>query len=120
MILAKLLLPIAVLSQNAGTTTNTPLIPDRFHGIWDDVASDCSTNSDARLRITAGEMVFYESVAKVTSVRQDNEGALISVLASGEGEVFETTYRLYVKDGRLFMEVAGTNYGAFERKRCPQ
>ncbi|MEL7198394.1 MAG: hypothetical protein AAGL10_08775 [Pseudomonadota bacterium] len=123
--LAVSLLPYAAvtsagIAQDQVYQTQDAAIPDRFHGTWDALESDCSGFSDARLTITAAEMVFYESVGKVTDVREDNEGALISVLASGEGETFETTYRLLLRGDNLLMEVAGTNYGMFERKRCPQ
>ncbi|KWV91930.1 hypothetical protein [Erythrobacter sp. YT30] len=95
-------------------------IPERFHGTWDAVGSDCSGMSDTMLSVSETRLIFHESVATITALRTDADAIIVDVSALAEGEHLETAYRLEIVNGQLWMEVAGTNYGAFKRERCPQ
>lgn len=122
MMTAKFLLPISLMIQSGQTPATSAQIPERFHGVWDDVGSDCSAQSDALLRISASEMVFYESVSKITAVKADGDAVTVTTLSSGEGETWEASYTLTVAGtaagDRLSMKVVGSQWGPFERKRC--
>lgn len=116
---ASLSLGLALGLTSGLTAAPLAAIPDRFHGTWDDVACDCSTNSDALLRISASEMRFYESVSKITKVEADGDAIIVTTLSSGEGETWESALRLSITGDTLSMKVVGAAWGPFERKRCP-
>jgi hypothetical protein len=92
--------PPLVTDQTEGDTpperTPEPLsvIPDRYHGAWDAVSGSCAPASDLRLEIEARQIVFYESVGKVTATRSEGADAIADLAMEGEGEEWFRSVRL--------------------------
>lgn len=75
--------------------SDTPgLIPARFQGVWDHVEGTCDPQSDLRMEIGSGEILFYESVGKVTGVEAQGDDAVVALAMEGEGERWEQRTRL--------------------------
>ena len=98
-------------------------IPARFHGVWDYVEGTCALESDLRMEVSAGEIMFYESIGKVKSAKEDGKDVMLTLAMEGEGDIWEEEYRLSLtEDGerltpQFFFE--GQTSEPLERKRCP-
>ncbi len=98
-------------------------IPEQFRGVWDYIEGSCAPESDLRLEVTAGDLMFYESVGEVESVEVENANQVVVELSmSGEGESWTERTRLTLTDGGDILtpvdadgEQAGT---PMPRKRC--
>ena len=101
-----------------------PEIPERFRGVWDYELGTCAHESDLRLEIGAGGIVFYESFGTVTAVRIDGGDTIVELSMEGEGENWEQTLhlsqsgrgagrRLHVSDGSQTEQA-----DELPRKRC--
>ncbi len=100
------------------------LIPAAFHGTWDNIEGTCARESDLRMEISAGQIIFYESLGKVRSIEAKDEMSLDVTLAmEGEGEVWTNIMRLALSnDGDILTPSDGPGeqaYDAMPRKRCP-
>ena len=98
-------------------------VPARFQGTWDFVDSDCSAQSDLRIRVGTNSVEFYESTGVVNGFEQPDENSVILNLSmEGEGEKWEERFRLALVDGGKFLEASEqSGYGtgqAMRRKRC--
>lgn len=69
-------------------------IPTRFHGVWDYVQGTCAVESDMRMEISGGEIMFYESIGTVTAVNAEGEDVVVTLAMEGEGEAWEEVTRL--------------------------
>lgn len=99
------------------------LIPAAFHGTWDYIDGTCTRESDLRMEISAGQIIFYESLGQVRSIEAKDEMSLDVTLAmEGEGEVWTNVTRLTLADdGNILTPSAGLGEQAYEaipRKRC--
>ncbi|MEE4200724.1 hypothetical protein [Erythrobacter sp.] len=100
-------------------------IPARYHGAWDDVAGDCNPFSDLRMEIGSDEIMFYESMGRVTSVERAGEGILVELAMEGEGESWDQRTRFVVEgsgdDERLITldENDADGVDPYPSKRCP-
>ena len=113
-------------TQNpAPSDAAAPTIPEAFHGVWDYVEGTCARESDLRMEIAASQIVFYEAVGSVQSVRSEGEEEVtVALLVEGEGEIWETEYYLFLANDGDEM-IARYKWGdqardAPPRKRCPQ
>jgi hypothetical protein len=94
-------------------------VPDAYHGTWEETPADCDAPSELRLRISAGELRFYESIGTVTAVAPV-ESNVISVTADfqGEGESWSAVRELRLFDAGASLTVTGD--GEMQtRVRCP-
>ena len=98
-------------------------IPTSFRGIWDIAGGTCNPASDLRMDIRDGEIEFYESMGKVTSIEVENPDTIVVSLAmSGEGETWDVTSRYVLSDGGAvltpFETETNPQYKPIPRKRC--
>lgn len=94
-------------------------IPARFHGEWNADLSACGTGqSETRLRISADQVRFYESVGQVEAVDVESE-RVITVTAEyqGEGETWQDERRMTLSADGSSLTVS--NGGDLVRRRCP-
>ncbi len=94
-------------------------IPARFHGEWNADLSACGTGqSETRLRISADQVRFYESVGQVEAVDVESE-RVITVTAEyqGEGETWQDERRMTLSADGSSLTVS--NGGDLVRQRCP-
>lgn len=107
----------------AGAIAETTLIPERMIGVWDYEKGTCDPASDMRLAIGQDRFEFYESVGEVKAVRQDGEATVVDLAMAGEGETWDQSLRLVLKDGgeRLHVTEPGSasDTDDYPRKRCP-
>ncbi|MEP0188877.1 MAG: hypothetical protein ABJP70_05660 [Erythrobacter sp.] len=94
-------------------------IPVVFHGVWDATSGSCSPESDARIQVSAKEVRFYESIGTVTSVAANGDKVNVAFDMEGEGETWTETYEFIIIDGLLKNLALDTEFGIFDRKRCP-
>lgn len=98
-------------------------IPADFLGVWDYEKGTCDPGSDMRLDIGQDRFEFYESVGAVKAVRTEGEATVVDLAMEGEGETWEQSLRLVLKDGgeRLHVTEPGnaSDTDAYPRKRCP-
>jgi hypothetical protein len=88
-------------SASADSDKNT--IPTAFRGEWSDDLTACGTGlSDARLRISASLLRFYESDGQVEEVVVHNPKSIrVRAAHSGEGDRWTTTWDLAISpDGK--------------------
>ena len=114
--------PVAPATPAAPTTApNT--IPADFLGVWDYEKGSCDPGSDMRLDIGQDRFEFYESVGAVKAVRTEGEATVVDLAMEGEGETWEQSLRLVLKNGgdRLHVTEPGnaSDTDAYPRKRCP-
>lgn len=69
-------------------------IPARFHGVWDYEEGTCDPASDMRMEISADEILFYESIGRVTGVKAEGDDIIVSLDMEGEGENWQEKTRL--------------------------
>lgn len=86
-------------------------IPAAFHGRWGMVAADCDpARDDARglVTISAGEIEYYESVARPARVAESSADRLKGVFAfTGEGMEWEREMTLSVSSDTLTLDDVG-------------
>ena len=106
-----------------GPIAETALIPERFIGVWDYIEGTCDPASDMRLAIGQDRFEFYESVGEVKAVRNQGETTVVDLAMEGEGETWEESLRLVLKDDgeRLHVTepVNASDTDDYPRKRCP-
>ncbi|MEP2550512.1 MAG: hypothetical protein ABJH26_04390, partial [Marinomonas sp.] len=92
------------------------LIPAAFHGTWDYTKGTCADESDLRMEVSEGQIIFYESVGQVRSIKAKDEMTLDVTLAmEGEGEVWTNVTRLVLSDdGAILTPSAGPDEQAYE------
>lgn len=80
-------------------------IPEALHGRWGMVPADCtSTRGDAKglLTISAGELRFYESVARPAAEIEASADSISGQFAfTGEGTTWTRFQSLELQDGKL-------------------
>lgn len=93
-------------------------IPAEFRGEWNARLEDCGAWNDSSLRITASEVLFYESDGRVRGVFLDGPSEIIIVLdMSGEEQTWVASYRFTLaSDGSQLSD--GLEGGSL-RYRCP-
>ncbi|WP_152435466.1 hypothetical protein [Erythrobacter sp. THAF29] len=100
-------------------------IPARFHGVWDYEEGNCDPASDMRMEVSDSEMLFYESIGRVTDVKAEGDDLIVSLDMEGEGETWQQktrfslvgegeAQRLHVSDGEKPKET-----DEYPSKRCP-
>ena len=101
-------------------------IPTRFQGVWDYVEGTCARESDMRMEISGGEILFYESVGLVTNVKPEGNDVVVTLSMEGEGETWEQQTRLSLV-GEGDVQRLETSDGEFLKKtdeypskRCPE
>jgi len=101
---------------------NTNMIPANFQGVWDYVGGTCAPESDLRMEISGGEILFYESVGRVTASVPDDGDVLVTLEMEGEGETWVQAYRLSLSEGDQILNTQaigeGIVGGPLPRKRC--
>ena len=122
-------------AANADTETedeaDLSVIPDRFHGVWDNLAGTCARESDLRIEITSDKVLFYESIGSVLEVQRAREAFIVKLAMEGEGEQWEESFRMALdpeKDHLHFALDVQVSPGVLLnempapiiRKRCPQ
>ncbi len=99
-------------------------IPARFHGVWDYVEGTCLPESDLRMEVSADEIMFYESIGKVTAATADGDAVQLTMAMEGEGENWSEDYRLSLSgDGEFLTPQSfyeGQTSEPLIRKKCPQ
>ncbi len=118
---------IALMAQ-AATVANPPLfeLPRQFWGEYNEVLADCGTGrNDTRLRISWNTVQFYESTGEIKELLRQPDGSIIIVAKhSGEGETWQSVYRLRLSDDTQSLTVTHpqtaemAQFGT-ERRRCP-
>ncbi len=106
--------------------TLTNRIPTRFQGVWDYIEGTCARNSDMRMEISSGEILFYESVGMVTDVTPEGDDVVVTLAMEGEGEVWEQKTRFSLT-GEGDVQRLETSDGEgpkvtdeYPSKRCPE
>lgn len=107
----------------AGAITETTLIPDSVIGVWDYEKGTCDPASDMRLAIGQDRFEFYESVGEVKAVRREGEATVVDLAMAGEGETWDQSLRLVLRDGGERLQVtepgSASDTDDYPRKRCP-
>lgn len=98
-------------------------IPAQFLGVWDYIEGSCDSASDLRMEVGQRRIVFYESVGDVTSIKAENDNAVVVGMSmSGEGDSWTQSTRLTLEDGgdRLVPSDADgdAGYEPMPRKKC--
>lgn len=99
-----------------------PIVPAKFHGIWDYAKGSCDPASDMRTEIAEHGIAFYESHGAVTGLTLESPDAILVELAmEGEGEKWQDRRRFTLSaDGRT-LTVTGVDQDEGEPmplKRC--
>lgn len=99
------------------------VIPTQFKGVWDYVEGACLPESDLRMEIGSDEILFYESMGKLTGIELEGENSIVLILAmEGEGERWEQKLRLsFGEDGKTLMPQffdGDRVYDPMRRQRC--
>jgi hypothetical protein len=88
--------------EAAATTATLDEIPDTVRGRWGLVPADCtSTKGDAKglLEVSADQLKFYESVAKLGTIKEAGESRIRATFAyTGEGQSWSQDVVLDVQD----------------------
>ncbi len=109
-------------TELADTAETADTIPASFHGIWDYVEGTCALESDLRMEISGGEILFYESIGTVTASVPDEGDVIVTLAMEGEGDTWVQAYRLTLSqdDQILNSEAIGEDFvgGPLPRKRC--
>ena len=114
--------PVASTSTSAaGVALARATIPAPFRGEWNLQLEDCGgLQNDGRLVITARELEFHESRGKVISASSNGEALTVSAEMSGEGEMWEETYRFRLSpDRHALLQPVSHNDEGVRRLRCP-
>jgi hypothetical protein len=90
-------------SPSASPTTTATAIPASIRGRWGLVPADCTSKlGDAKglLTISSNQLKFYESVAKLGTVKEAEDSRIRATFAySGEGQAWTQDVVLDVQDG---------------------
>jgi hypothetical protein len=90
-------------SPSASATTTATAIPASIRGRWGLVPADCTSKlGDAKglLTISSNQLKFYESVAKLGTVKEAEDSRIRATFAySGEGQAWTQDVVLDVQDG---------------------
>lgn len=91
-------------------------LPIAFRGFWTGLDDDCGdARSDKRLMIGPKELRFYESVGKVTAVKQAGPFAVVvDANFEGEGQSWSRQQKLTLSKDKARLTIANQ----VERKRC--
>lgn len=111
----------AAAASASPATSGQPVVPDRFHGIWDYVKGSCDPASDMRTEIAERGITFYESHGAVTALTVDSPDRITVTLAmQGEGEKWTATRTLTLSsNGTILTPSGGGDTGApMPLKRC--
>lgn len=117
--------PLPAAAGDDETAQAANLIPASLHGVWDYEGGTCAPESDMRMEITGDEILFYESIGKVTAVAADAEDTIVTLAMEGEGETWEQStrfaltgegddLRLHTSDGDAPKQV-----DEYPSKKCP-
>lgn len=107
----------AIPSGAALSTIPAPgTLPIAFRGFWTGLEDDCGdARSDRRLMIGPKELRFYESVGKVTAVKQAGPFAVVvDANFEGEGQSWSRQQKLTLSKDKARLTIANQ----VERKRC--
>lgn len=112
---------------SASTAITAEAIPEAVHGRWGLVPADCtSTRGDAKglLEVSADQLKFYESVAKLGTIKEVGESRIRATFAySGEGQSWNQDVVLEAKDDgkTLIRREYGKDAmaGPLKYTRCP-
>lgn len=102
------------------------MIPAQYHGVWDYEEGTCAMGSDARTEISAREIMFYESIGAVTSVKAEADDVLVELDMEGEGETWSQITRLSLSGSGADERLNSTDGERpkpdeeFPKKRCPR
>jgi len=111
--------PPAFANEAEPADTVAATIPEAFQGDYDEKAESCGRPSEYKLKVSAGELRFHESIGTVRSVKVEAPDR-IEVFADyqGEGESWQNvrTLRLDDEGRRLTVSGEGTE---MVRVRCP-
>ena len=69
------------------------MIPARFQGVWDYEGGTCDRASDMRMEISGTEILFYESIGRVTGVKPEGDDVIVTLDMEGEGETWQQRTR---------------------------
>jgi len=109
-------------SEAQQPTSNT--IPASFQGVWDYIEGTCAPESDLRMEISAGEILFYESIGIVTDAETTADGLILTLAMEGEGDTWVQKTQLSMDEGGELLETQALGEdivgGPLPRKRCPK
>ena len=106
-------------------------IPERFHGVWDDVEGTCSPDSHLRLEVTAMGFASFTSSGTVITVDTGELGEPIASFAvKAEDMTWQSQWAFFVEEAEPHGELlvltpyqdgapVPTEVPTFGRKRCP-
>ena len=95
-------------------------IPAAFHGVYDVSKEACARPSDMKLRVSATELRFHESLGEVRKVEPGPPGSVrVEADYEGEGESWRSTRELLLSDGGATLTISGDGTRTV-RVRCPQ
>lgn len=107
---------------NADAGSPAAPIPETLIGVWDYEQGTCDPASDMRLAISQDRFEFYESVGQVESVRKDGDAIVVDLAMEGEGETWEQSVRLLLRDDGQRLHITEADAAAdvddYPRKRC--
>lgn len=100
-----------------------PTIPNILIGAWDYEKGTCDPASDMRIEVDRTELRFYESVGQVLAVRREGDATIVDLAMEGEGERWNETLRLALKNDGTRLHVtepqAASEVDDYPRRRCP-
>lgn len=101
---------------------DVPTIPNILIGAWDYEKGSCDPASDMRIEVDRTELRFYESVGQVLAVRSEGDATIVDLAMQGEGERWNETLRLVLKNDGTRLHVtepqAASEVDDYPRRRC--
>lgn len=95
-------------------------IPAAFHGAYDLSKEACGRPSDMKLRVSATELRFHESLGEVRRVEPRPSGSVrVEADYEGEGETWRSMRELSLSDDGATLTISGDGTRAV-RVRCPK
>ena len=74
-------------------------MPERFHGVWNQVDGSCNPASELRVEITPTTIEFYESHGEIMRIVVEAPNNLVVALTmEGEGEKWDMAHRFTLSD----------------------
>jgi hypothetical protein len=109
--------PAAAAEGPAAPATASATIPAAFHGVYDANEDGCARPSEYRLRVSAREFRFHESIGTVRAVTAAGPSEIVvDSDYQGEGEAWRSSRRLVLDGEKLTISGDGTS---IVRIRCP-